>query len=134
MTPGPDIPDGQGERVLVVDDEPKIVGFIERWLEVLGYRSHAVTRPEEALELVRAAPDQYDLVMTDYLMPGMNGLELAGRVRSIRQDLPILMTTGMVDEIPDEAIRKAGVNALIQKPLFMGPLAKALRELLNREA
>jgi CheY-like chemotaxis protein len=126
-----DIPEGKGERVLVVDDEPRIVGFIERWLDDLGYQVRVATRPEAALELLRAEPDQYDLVMTDYLMPGMNGLELAARVRQVRQDLPILMTTGFVGEIPDEIIQQAGVTLVIQKPVFMRPLATKLRELLD---
>lgn len=126
-----DIPEGKGERVLVVDDEPRIVGFIERWLDDLGYQVRVTTRPEAALELLRAEPDEYDLVMTDYLMPGMNGLQLAARMRQIRRDLPILMTTGFVGEIPDEVIQQAGVTSVIQKPVFMRPLATRLRELLD---
>ena len=130
-----DIPEGKGERVLVVDDEPRIVGFMERWLDSLGYQVRAATRPEAALELLRAEPDRFDLVMTDYLMPGMNGLEFSARVRQIRPDLPILMTTGFVGEIPDQSIQEAGVTSVIQKPVFMRPLAAMLRELLdgNRE-
>ena len=126
-----EIPEGRGERVLAVDDEPRIAGFIERWLDSLGYQGRVVTRPEAALELIQAEPNQFDLVMTDYLMPGMDGLELASRIRQIRPDLPILMTTGFVAEIPDEQIRGAGITLVIQKPVFMRPLAKALRELLD---
>ena len=126
-----DIPEGKGERVLVVDDEPRIVGFIERWLDGLGYQVRAATRPEAALELLRAEIDRIDLVITDYLMPGMNGLELAARIRQIRKDLPILMTTGFIGEIPDETIQQAGVTSVIQKPVFMRPLATVLRELLD---
>ena len=131
MVYDPEIPEGRGERVLAVDDEPRIAGFIERWLENLGYQGRVVTRPEAALELIRAEPDQFDLVMTDYLMPGMDGLELAGRIRQLRPDLPILMTTGFVAEISQEVLRAAGVTRVIEKPVFMRPLAKALRELLD---
>jgi CheY-like chemotaxis protein len=131
MPHDPEIPDGRGERVLAVDDEPRIAGFIERWLEDLGYSVRVETRPEAVLELVRSAPGDWDLVMTDYLMPGMNGLELAARIRELRSDLPILMTTGFIEDIPDEAIRMAGVGLVLKKPVFMKPLAQALRELLD---
>lgn len=127
----PELPPGRGERILVVDDEPKIVGFVERWLDDLGYKVRIETHPEAALEAVRAAPDNWDLVMTDYLMPGMTGLELSSQIRSIRPDLPILLTTGFIEDIPEEAIRRAGVGRVIKKPVFMRPLAQVLRDLLT---
>jgi PAS domain S-box-containing protein len=125
-----DIPRGNGERILVLDDEPRIAGFMERWLDDLGYAVKVETRPEAALQLLGEAPDDWDLVMTDYLMPGMTGLEFAARVRELNPTVPIVLTTGFVDDIPEEAIRAAGVGKVLRKPVFMKALAEALRELL----
>ena len=128
-----DIPEGKGERVLVVDDEPRIVGFIERWLDDLGYQVRVLTRPEAVLELLRAEPDRYDLVMTDCLMPGMSGMDLH---KALLKDAPdqagrmVFMTGGAFTERA-RAFLDHVPNPSIGKPFLADELLGLVRDLLR---
>jgi CheY-like chemotaxis protein len=123
--------EGRGERVLLVEDEPTLAEMGRRRLESLGCRVTACTDPARALEAFRAAPAAFDLLVSDYLMPGMVGLDLAREFHNLRPDLPIVLLTGYMEELPDEAIRAAGVRRLISKPVTLGDLSTALNEVLR---
>ena len=89
---------GQGKHILYVDDEKPIVSMMKRLLERQGHRVSAYTDPSEALNAVRANPNQFELVVTDHNMPGMTGLELAQALKNIRSDLPVLMASSYISE------------------------------------
>jgi len=80
------------------------------------YRVSGYTDPREALAAARANPDQFDLAVTDYNMPGMSGLEVASALREIRPDLPIVMVSGYITEKLRAKALAAGVSKLIYKP------------------
>ena len=82
------------EQLLVVDDDQAIAFVTKTVLENLGYTVSAQTNGGEALTLFRAAPDHFDLVITDLVMPGLTGTELAAELHHVRPGLPIVLTTG----------------------------------------
>ncbi len=127
-------PRGHGERVLLVEDEPSLAAMGRRRLEALGYRPTVETDPARALETFRAAPDRFDIVLSDYLMPGMVGIDLAREIHNIRPDLPIVLLTGFIEDLPEETIRAAGVRRLVVKPATLQEIGAALRDELGAKA
>jgi len=138
MTPSPadeSLPAGRQERILIVDDEQSVVEVIGEMLAHSGYRVSARTSSLEALELFRAKPDQFDLVMTDMTMPNMTGDKLAAELLQIRPDIPIILCTGFSEFIDEDRAKSLGIRALLLKPLVRKELTQAVRRVLenNRE-
>jgi PAS domain S-box-containing protein len=129
--PAADLPRGDGQRLLLVEDEPTLAQMGRRRLGLLGYQVTAETDVVRALETFRAAPDRFDLVISDYLMPGMVGLDFAREVHNLRPDVPIMLLTGYIEDLPEETIRAAGVRRLVAKPVTIEVLGRVLHELLH---
>jgi len=123
------LPRGSG-RILFVDDEEQIVNAFSAILGSLGYEVTPFTAGRPALEALRAGPDAYDLVITDYTMPKMTGIEIAAAVREIRPDIPVILCSGFVHDAMEEAARRAGVRETLMKPLGAEELAAAIRRVL----
>src|SRR5438270_101259 len=81
-------------RLLIVDDEPAVLALLKRYLERVGYGVETTLTAEAALDLFEAAPDRYDLVITDLTLPGMGGEELLKRLRQRRPSLRALISSG----------------------------------------
>jgi PAS domain S-box-containing protein len=128
-----DAPLGQGERILVIDDEPIVTTMLETLLQMLNYQVSTCNKPSEALALLRKNPDDYDLVITDRIMPEMNGLEVAAEIHGLRPQLPILLSTGLKGALTDEDLRKAGIRELLEKPVEITKLAETLHTLLDKK-
>jgi len=120
------------ERILLVDDEEKIVELGKRMLEHLHYRVTAKTDGPEALEAFRLAPEDFDLVITDMTMPNLTGDELSREVLRIRPDMPILLCTGYSERITEEEASTIGIRAFVLKPLALRELAETVRRVLDR--
>jgi len=119
-------PRGHGETILIVDDEKPLVLLAEEVLAALGYEPVGLDSSAAALAAVRADPERFDLVLTDEIMPGMTGTELAMAMHEIRPELPIVLMTGHrppVRAIPREA---TGIREVIRKPLLSADLASAV--------
>jgi len=117
-------------KILIVDDEPFNLDLLEQELSDLGY---AVVRAETgAAALTQVDQIAPDLVLLDYLMPGMNGIEVLQTIRKTQNDLPIVMITayGTID-LAVEAI-KAGADDFITKPFDPEHLALVVRKNLER--
>jgi CheY-like chemotaxis protein len=84
-----------GKAVLVVDDNPAVVDTIADMLEQVGVEAGPCVDPRDAVAIIREDPAAWDLVITDYDMPGMNGAGLANALRKVRPDLPILLLTAL---------------------------------------
>ena len=125
-----DIPGGT-EHLLMVDDEPLVVDMGKAMLERLGYRVTPETDSKAALETFRAHPDRFDLVVTDMTMPGMTGVQLAGRLREIRPDVKIVICTGFSDLMDDKKAAAFGVQGFILKPVIKAEMASAVRKALD---
>lgn len=114
-------------RVLVVDDEPSLLATTVESLELLGLEGRGCTSASEALRILSAEPEACDLVITDRVMPGMTGLELALQVKRMRADLPVLLATGYMAPRPaGEGGLPPGVDGLLAKPYSLGQLAQAV--------
>ncbi len=125
---------GGRERILFVDDEAILMEIGCDILEELGYHVTGVTSSTEALELFRAQPDQFDLVMTDMTMPGMTGAELSQEILQIRADLPIILCTGLSEMINEEKAKAMGIREFAMKPLSLKNIAQLTRKALERKA
>jgi two-component system sensor histidine kinase EvgS len=122
---------GQGETVLVVEDETTILTLIEEMLTDFGYRVLAANAPSEALELANAHPGEIQLLVTDVVMPEMNGRVLAGRLQSMHPQLKCLYMSGYTaNVIAHHGVLDKGIH-FIQKPFsridFSVHVRKALR-------
>lgn len=125
--------DGAGKRVLYVDDEEAIIFLMKRLLERQGFRVSGFTDPREAVATVRANPDQFDLAVTDFNMPGMSGLAVAGALREIRADLPVVLASGYITEELRQKAPAAGVRELIYKPNTVDDLCEAVARYANAQ-
>jgi CheY-like chemotaxis protein len=112
-------------RVLVVDDDDAVLDVLARTLTRLGYGVLSFTSGPEALAGFLAAPDDFDLILTDQMMPGLSGLELLERIREVRPDIPAVLTTGRVDLVPPEDLERLGC-ALLPKPATSSQLDEAV--------
>ena len=119
------------QTILIVEDEEAVRTAAQRILESRGYRVLQVGRPDDALELMKSWTKPLDLLLTDMVMPGMSGRELASRLQALRPTLQVIYMSGYSEEL-----LKRGVDALdgtvIEKPFTRTPLlaavAKALRD------
>lgn len=130
FTPPPPPPDEPASasswRVLFVDDDVLVLAAGRRSLARSGCRVTAVGAPEEALALVKARPDDYDILITDLTMPGMRGTELAREVTRVRPDLPIIAITGYHARPDNDPIERSGIREVLAKPLTDGALLAAI--------
>ncbi|MDG4475007.1 ATP-binding protein [Thiovibrio frasassiensis] len=122
---------GGNERVLVVDDEHMVLAMHTNMLERLGYKVTAMPSSKEALAEFSARPQDFDLVLTDMAMPGMQGDILAQKIRQVRADIPILMCTGFSEKLTPERAQGFGIGKIIMKPLLFRELATSIREFLD---
>lgn len=124
------LPTGR-ERVLFVDDEKLIVDIGKQMLEGNGYQVTPRTSSVEALELFKARPDDFDLLVTDMTMPNMSGLELACEIFRLKPDMPVILCTGFSETINEAGARAAGIKAFLYKPVTMDALTRAARKVLD---
>ena len=117
-----ELPRGDGQRVLFVDDEVPLAHMGRKMLERLGYVVTAVTSPAEALAIFSANPQSFDLVFTDLTMPGRSGTDLAADMIARRHDLRIVLVTGYTT-LTSERVRRLGIRELALKPLTLHRLA-----------
>jgi CheY-like chemotaxis protein len=122
---------GGSESLLLVEDEPALLNLGKLMLERLGYSVLAAGTPEEALHLAEAHRGRIDLLITDVIMPGMNGRELSRRVRSMYPGLGVVFVSGYTaDIIAQHGVLDADVYFL-QKPFLIRTLALKVREALD---
>jgi PAS domain S-box-containing protein len=125
---------GRGQRILLVDDEEALLAVTTEALKRLGYEPEACADGVQALARFEAAPDSFDAVVTDEVMPGLSGTELASALRRARPGLPILLVSGYIGPRISERAADAGVDEILRKPLQSRELASALARALGRTA
>ena len=121
---------GAGEPVLVVDDEPPVVLVLCKLLRLLGYAARGTSDTDEALALLGREP--FALLLVDFNMPVLNGVELAGRAHALRPDLPILMMSGYTPPVDLDDLAALGVREVLEKPVSQALLAERVRLTLDR--
>ncbi len=121
------------ERILFVDDNESIVNLVENILQYLGYRVTVFTEGHEALKVFSEEPSEFDLVITDYVMPNLTGVDIAQKMIGIRSDIPIILCTGYSDLISSEKAKAIGFRELILKPFNYGDFAEIVRRVLDQK-
>jgi CheY-like chemotaxis protein len=122
------------ERILFVDDEDMLTTLNAERLKNLGYDVTTATDSREALRIFEAEPDRFDLIITDYTMPHLTGIDLAGRLLKVRGDIPVILCTGYSEVISSETAKDAGVKEFLIKPLTKQEMAGAIRRVLDGKA
>ena len=118
---------GQGQRVLYVDDDEVMRVLVERLLTRAGYQPTCRASAQQALATVRADPQAWDVVVTDYSMPELSGTELARQLRALRADLPLIVISGYVSDELQRAARACGVREVVQKQYTLEELGPAIQ-------
>ncbi len=121
----------RGEHILFIDDEPVLAHIGEKILKRLGYRVTVKTSSLEALELFRAQPDSFDLIISDQTMPQLTGVQLAQEITTFRPEMPIIICTGSSETVATENSTKQPFREYLMKPFNMGDLAKTIQRLLH---
>lgn len=115
-------------RVLIVDDESQVRIFVERVLRTAGYLTTTVADGPAAVEAAKI--EKFDLLVTDLMMPGMTGDELAPRVRAFKRGLKVLYLTGFSDELFKDKIKLFEGEAFLDKPCTVQGLLEAVSLLI----
>jgi PAS domain S-box-containing protein len=121
----------QGKHILYIDDDDGVLRVMAQLLERAGFRVSAFSDGHKALEAARADPGQYDLVVTDYSMPRISGMEVASALIKMRADLPVAILTGYATEALTEAATAIGVREVISKPSSFDELMEAIARLVQ---
>lgn len=125
-----DAPRGAGQRVLLIDDERALAELGQRRLEDLGYVPTIFTDARRALETFRQRPGDFDLVVTDQVMPHLTGTALAREIHHVRPKLPVVLVSGHGDALRSETLAVAGIRSVLSKPVSVDTFAHALKDAL----
>jgi CheY-like chemotaxis protein/two-component sensor histidine kinase len=126
-------PPGTGQHVLCVDDDPAMVLMVDGLLRRNGYKVTAYEDPAAALARVKADPRAFDILVTDFNMPGMNGMELATEVSRAAPRLPIIITSGFISDEMRQHATDLGVGALLQKEYTLERLSGLVHQVLEQQ-
>jgi PAS domain S-box-containing protein len=125
---------GHGERVLLIDNDEPVLAATAEVLSRLGYEAVSFSDSRAALAAFQAAPERFDVVVTDEAMPGLTGTGLAYMLRRHRPDLPIVLLSGYSGAIQTQQAFAAGVRELLTKPIRSHEMATTLARVLHRTA
>ena len=129
--PAPDAPAGQGQHVLYVDDDPVMGMMVQVLLQRAGYRVSCVEDPRAALARASAAEDPVDVLVSDFNMPEMSGLDLVRALHQLRPALPVVITSGYVSDSLRSDAQQAGVRHLMHKEFTLEQLAALVHQALS---
>jgi PAS domain S-box-containing protein len=126
-----ELPRGQGQTVMIVDDEKPLVALAEEMLAELGYEPVGFNSSVAALEGFRAAPQRYDIVLTDETMPELVGTDLAREIHLLRPAVPIVLMSGYRGAQLHERARVVGIREVLSKPLQSRDIAECFGRILH---
>jgi CheY-like chemotaxis protein/anti-sigma regulatory factor (Ser/Thr protein kinase) len=121
---------GRGRHVMYVDDDQALVFLVARVLQRKGFTVSTFTDPHQAQRALEATPHAFDLLVTDYNMPGYSGLDLLRAAKSIRGDLPVALASGYVTPEIEHSALQEGASALIYKPNDVNELCETVQRLI----
>lgn len=129
-----EIPCGRGETILLVEDDPAALDIGKSMLEKLGYAVLGAPTPDEALELAKIYASEISVMLTDVIMPNMNGRDLARRMTSIKPELVCVFTSGYTANVIEHQGILDDAVLFLQKPYSMRNLAIIIRKALDKYA
>ena len=118
---------GNGEHILLVDDELDVVKALEHMLKKLGYKVTSQLSSTKTLEIFNQNPDCFDLLLTDQSMPLMTGLVLSKKILDIRPNLPVIVSSGYSNQLTQEIIEGTGIKDIILKPVTLRELGEIIK-------
>ena len=121
------------KHVMIVDDEKALLNILERKLTQAGFKVSAFDDPEMALEEFRSNPMSFDILVTDFSMPNLSGIELASEIHSLRSGLPIIVCTGFSDEHLSERIGIDQDIVKLTKPFDIPELQELILETFKQQ-
>ncbi len=124
---------GGTERILLIDDETAILDSFKKGLEEFGYSVSSFSDASEAISAFKSDPASFDIIITDYTMPDMTGLEVAGAIRESNKTIPVIMISGYIDHELEDLSKKAGVKEIVKKPVTISEISSAVRRVLNKK-
>lgn len=116
--------------ILFVDDEIYLAEVGREMLEDYGYCVDIMTSSRQAFEWFEKNRDRYHLLITDYIMPEMTGVQLVEKIHSLRPDLPVIMCSGI--DLPSEIFQTVCITKVLSKPFDMEKLVKTVQEVLHK--
>lgn len=122
---------GGNESILLAEDSSGVRELAEVTLTALGYKVHAVDNGAAALQSLQEKSGSYDLLLSDVIMPGLNGKDLARKAREMQPDLPVLLMTGYGFEVDLDEVSDLGRVMLLTKPFSLEEISTAVRDLLS---
>ena len=120
------------ETILLADDEIDLCEIYEEMLNMQGYVVQTTNSSRDALNRFKENPDRYQLVICDYTMPEMSGLDLSREIKMLRPNVPIILLSGVERLISDDDLKTTGIVAKYSKPVEMGTLIKGVRDALDK--
>jgi two-component system, cell cycle sensor histidine kinase and response regulator CckA len=122
--------EGQGRHVMYVDDDQALIFLIARVLQRKGFTISTFTDPQEAVAALQANAQAFDVLVTDYNMPGYSGVDLLRQAKQIRPDLPVALASGYVTPELEEIAMREGASALIYKPNDVHEFCETVQQLI----
>jgi DNA-binding NtrC family response regulator len=119
-------------RIFIVDDDEAVASMIGQMLRRMGYFSVACNKPLDALTLFSRAPQRFDAVIVDEMMPDLRGMQLTTQLLRVKANIPIILMTGHGDMISLEQVRESGVRATLIKPVLKERLQVVLDGLFKQ--
>ena len=119
-------------NVLLVEDDPAVRRVTMRLLEFLKCSVVAVAGGHDAISRIQDQGNCFDLVMTDYSMPDMNGIELTVNLKKIFPDMPVILCTGADSGADDQVMFDSGVTEVLPKPFTRTELDLSIRRAIER--
>ncbi|MBI2194441.1 MAG: response regulator [Planctomycetes bacterium] len=125
------VAEGRGETILLAEDEPMVLAVTEAMLEALGYSVYSASNGRLALEVYEQHRDEIALVITDAIMPDMDGMSLALEIRARDSSLPVVMMTGYPKNEDVRSFLSRGIIGWVQKPVELTRLAQVVENALR---
>jgi len=123
---------GRGERILFIEDDLKIQDFGKEVLHDHGYACDVAGNAAEALQQFKQQKGSYDLIISDVVLPDINGVELVDKLHQLNRDVPVIMISGYTDKRSKRAIIKEKNYAFVQKPFRVEQLLRTIKQTLAK--
>ncbi len=119
-------------KILIVDDDEELIRINKIVLEHMGYDVITTSRSKEALNIFKSCPEEFDLVMTDILMPELSGFDLTRELLEIRRDISIIICSGDTSYETENKINAVGAKAFIAKPATIQTIESTVKKVLSK--
>ena len=117
----------KNKNILFVEDDQSVANTMKEFLERFEYNVTISSRSTEALRLVQAHPETFDMVMSDLKMPNMDGIELAKKIHGVKTDMPVIICTGDNSIEADKIKNTEGINEVFIKPFPISELVAKIK-------